>query len=102
MGRPPVPPPASMGLGIFPDDYSDDEEEAPFEYDFTSGKGALSEVANIYRSKKDLDGTWTYSSEPPEDAEEPAENEETEKRCLVIRNKKSQGKSRHINRDDFG
>jgi hypothetical protein len=74
----------------FDSDSSDDEEA--FEYDFTSGKGAASEIANIYRSKKDSDGEWTYSSELPEDITEAAENEETEKCCLVIRNKKSQGK----------
>ncbi|KAF2416992.1 ATPase [Tothia fuscella] len=94
-GMPPMPPmPIKMKKGkkmkkeasVF----DSDEEKEAFEYDFTSGKGAASDIANIYRSKKDSDGEWTYLSELPDGITEAAENAETEKCCLVIRNKKSQ------------
>lgn len=78
---------------------SDDEDGYPF--DFSSGKGVLAETVNIYRSKKDVDGQWTYVSEPPEDVAEPAENEGTERAAIVVRNRKSMDSRRKMEADSI-
>ncbi|TLD37248.1 Mitochondrial chaperone [Venturia nashicola] len=51
-------------------------------------KGSISNVKDIYGSKDD-DDEWTWSDEPPENLKEAAENEQTEKYALIVRNKKS-------------
>ncbi|KAJ9149384.1 AAA ATPase family protein [Pleurostoma richardsiae] len=51
--------------------------------------GSISAVKNLYKSKKDGDGEWTWVDKYPEDVEEAAENEETEKFAVLVRNKKS-------------
>ncbi|EOO00934.1 putative aaa family protein [Phaeoacremonium minimum UCRPA7] len=52
--------------------------------------GSISTVKNIYKSAKDKDGDWTWTEKYPEDVEEAAENEETEKFAVLVRNIKSQ------------
>ncbi|KAG7137451.1 hypothetical protein HYQ46_008510 [Verticillium longisporum] len=41
--------------------------------------GSISTVKNIYRSKKDDDGNWTWQSAYPDDVISPAENKSTAK-----------------------
>ena len=52
-------------------------------------KGSKSDIKNIYRSAKDGDGEWTWVDEYPKDVKEAAENGETEKFAVVVRNQKS-------------
>ena len=47
--------------------------------------GSMSDVKNIYKSAKDDDGEWTWVDKYPEDAEEAAENEETEQYAVVVK-----------------
>ncbi|KAK8023688.1 hypothetical protein PG993_011754 [Apiospora rasikravindrae] len=51
--------------------------------------GSLSDVKNIYRSPKDKDGDWTWVNKYPEDAEDAAENAETARYAVLVRNIKS-------------
>jgi hypothetical protein len=91
-GRPP-----KMPNGIDLDDF----DELKFSYDFDSGKGAVTEVKNIYRSAKDPDGEWQWVDECPDDIKEAAENDETEKVALVVRNKKSTDSRKKLEADSI-
>ncbi|RXG48361.1 hypothetical protein VDGE_07658 [Verticillium dahliae] len=51
--------------------------------------GSISTVKNIYRSKKDDDGNWTWQSAYPDDVISPAENKSTAKYAVLVRNIKS-------------
>ncbi|KAI0016754.1 ATPase [Xylariomycetidae sp. FL0641] len=51
--------------------------------------GSVSSIKNIYRSEKDDDDEWTWTEEYPKDVKEAAENEETQKYAVVVRNQKS-------------
>lgn len=51
--------------------------------------GSVSEPKNIYKGSSDDDGNWTWVDKYPEDVEEAAENEETAKYAIVVRNQKS-------------
>ncbi|KAI1343240.1 ATPase [Xylariaceae sp. FL0016] len=51
--------------------------------------GSVATVHNLYKSKKDEDGDWTWVDEYPEDAKDAAENEETLKYAVIVRNMKS-------------
>ncbi|RYP12295.1 hypothetical protein DL765_007406 [Monosporascus sp. GIB2] len=51
--------------------------------------GSMSTVKNLYQSKKDEDGKWTWTNKYPEDAEAAAENEGTQKYALIVRSIKS-------------
>jgi len=63
--------------------------------------GSVSEVKNIYRSPKDSDGNWTWVDKYPEDVEDAAENEETEKFAVVVRNIKSQDSRKKLEADSI-
>lgn len=63
--------------------------EAPMQGKAQMNKGSISTIHNIYRSAKDDDGEWTWVDEYPKDVKEAAENEETEKFALIVRNQKS-------------
>lgn len=51
--------------------------------------GSISDVKNIYRSPQDKDGQWTWVNKYPEDVEDAAENEETARYAVLVRNIKS-------------
>ena len=51
--------------------------------------GSVSEAKNIYKGASDDDGNWTWVDKYPDDVEEAAENEETAKFAVVVRNQKS-------------
>ncbi|AEO54529.1 hypothetical protein MYCTH_2297184 [Thermothelomyces thermophilus ATCC 42464] len=51
--------------------------------------GSVSEAKNIYRGASDDDGNWTWVDKYPDGVEEAAENEETAKYAIVVRNQKS-------------
>ncbi|KAK4170545.1 mitochondrial sorting [Cladorrhinum sp. PSN259] len=51
--------------------------------------GSVSEPKNIYRGAADDDGNWTWVDKYPDDVEEAAENEETAKYAVLVRNQKS-------------
>lgn len=63
---------------------------------FTSGitttvpVGSVSSVKNIYKTPKDKDGQTNWTDKYPVDAEEPAENDETETFAVLVRNRKSE------------
>jgi ATPase family associated with various cellular activities (AAA) len=50
--------------------------------------GSLPKVRNLYEGQPDRRGRSTWTSEYPDDLEEPAENAESEQFALLIRNKK--------------
>ncbi|KAK4244639.1 mitochondrial sorting [Corynascus novoguineensis] len=62
----------------------DDEEEKPKVI-----VGSVSEAKNIYKGTSDEDGNWTWVDKYPDDVEEAAENEETAKFAVLVRNQKS-------------
>ena len=51
--------------------------------------GMISDVKNLYEGKPDSRGRSTWVDEYPDDLEEAAENAETARYALLIRNKKS-------------
>jgi hypothetical protein len=51
--------------------------------------GSASTVKNLYKSKKDKDGEWTWTDKYPEDVEEAAENDKTRMYAVIVRNTKS-------------
>ncbi|KAK3298739.1 P-loop containing nucleoside triphosphate hydrolase protein [Chaetomium fimeti] len=51
--------------------------------------GSVGEAKNIYKGASDDDGNWTWVDKYPDDVEEAAENEETAKFAVVVRNQKS-------------
>ncbi|KAH6628143.1 P-loop containing nucleoside triphosphate hydrolase protein [Chaetomium tenue] len=51
--------------------------------------GSVGEAKNIYKGSSDDDGNWTWVDKYPDDVEEAAENEETAKFAVVVRNQKS-------------
>ncbi|KAL2160976.1 hypothetical protein VTH06DRAFT_8688 [Thermothelomyces fergusii] len=51
--------------------------------------GSVSEAKNIYKGPTDSDGNWTWVDKYPDGVEEAAENEETAKFAVVVRNQKS-------------
>ncbi len=63
--------------------------------------GSVSTVKNIYKSPKDGDGNWTWVDKYPEDVEEAAENEETERFAVVVRNVKSQDSRKKLEADSI-
>ncbi|KAK3991238.1 mitochondrial sorting [Cladorrhinum sp. PSN332] len=62
-------------------DKEDDKPKVPL--------GSVSEPKNIYKGAADDDGNWTWVDKYPDDVEEAAENEETAKYAVVVRNQKS-------------
>lgn len=69
-------------------------QHAPGHKQESSGKpnapaGSISDVKNIYRSPKDKDGQCTWVNKYPEDAEDAAENAETARYAVLVRNIKS-------------
>jgi len=69
--------------------------------DDSKEKGAVSSVKNIYQSSKDSHGHWTWVDKYPEDVAEAAENNETEKFAIVIRNKKSEDSRKKLEADSI-
>lgn len=67
---------------------SDDTETATKESGPKEEKGSVTNVKNIYREKDEND-EWTWVDEYPKTVKEAAENEETEKFALIVRNQKS-------------
>ncbi|KAK8103048.1 hypothetical protein PG984_016194 [Apiospora sp. TS-2023a] len=70
------------------------KQDAPDHKQDTTGKpnvpaGSISDVKNIYRSPKDKDGEWTWVNKYPEDAQDAAENAETARYAVLVRNIKS-------------
>ncbi|KAH9903946.1 ATPase [Xylariomycetidae sp. FL2044] len=63
--------------------------------------GSVSSVMNLYRSKKDDDGNYTWVDKYPEDAEDAAENEETLKYAFIVRNKKSTDSRKKLEADSI-
>ncbi|KAH8879789.1 ATPase [Thozetella sp. PMI_491] len=63
--------------------------------------GSVSSVKNIYKSDKDSNGHWTWVDKYPEDAEEAAENEETAKFAVIVRNTKSQDSRKKLEADSI-
>jgi hypothetical protein len=63
--------------------------------------GSISTIKNIYKSPKDGDGNWTWVDKYPEDVEEAAENEETEKFAVIVRNIKSQDSRKKLEADSI-
>ncbi|KAI3327316.1 ATPase [Xylariaceae sp. AK1471] len=57
--------------------------------DATAVIGSVSTAKHLYKSKKDKDGEWTWTDKYPEDAIEAAENGETRKNAVIVRNTKS-------------
>ncbi|KAL2258743.1 hypothetical protein VTK26DRAFT_7813 [Humicola hyalothermophila] len=51
--------------------------------------GSVSEAKHIYKGPQDDDGNWTWVDKYPDDVEEAAENEETAKYAVIVRNQKS-------------
>jgi hypothetical protein len=78
-----------------------EKEEKTAKVEETAAPGSISTVKNIYKSKKDDDGNWTWVNDYPEDAAEAAENDETEKFALVVRNKKSQDSRKKLEADSI-
>ncbi|KAK7917542.1 hypothetical protein PG985_011150 [Apiospora marii] len=54
-----------------------------------SPAGSISDVMNIYRSPKDKDGEWTWVNKYPDDVADAAENAETARYAVLVRNIKS-------------
>ncbi|KAF2839139.1 ATPase [Patellaria atrata CBS 101060] len=68
------------------------ESKAEEILDTTDGQiedGSISTIKNIYKSAKDADGNWTWVAEEPTDVPEAAENNETAKFAIIVRNAKS-------------
>jgi hypothetical protein len=63
--------------------------------------GSISTAKNIYKSAKDKDGNWTWVDKYPEDVAEAAENDETAKFAVVVRNKKSQDSRKKLEADSI-
>lgn len=51
--------------------------------------GSIDNAKHIYKGPTDAQGSWTWVDSCPDDVAEAAENEETAKNALVVRNKKS-------------
>ncbi|KAI0153125.1 ATPase [Xylariaceae sp. FL1272] len=58
-------------------------------YNDTVAVGSVSNVKNIYKSKKDNDGEWTWTDKVPDNVVEAAENDETLTFAVIVRNMKS-------------
>lgn len=75
------------------DDKKEDEKDEDKNDDSDEEKkvivGSVSEAKNIYKGPVDNDGNWTWSDKYPDGVEEAAENEETAKYAVVVRNQKS-------------
>ncbi|KAI8631669.1 ATPase [Xylariaceae sp. FL1651] len=63
--------------------------------------GSVSTVKNLYKSKKDKDGEWTWTDKYPEDAVEAAENDETRTYAVIVRNKKSSDSRKKLEADSI-
>ncbi|TPX12832.1 uncharacterized protein E0L32_006712 [Thyridium curvatum] len=63
--------------------------------------GSVSTVKNLYKGPEDDDGDWTWVDRYPEDVEEAAENEETKKFALIVRNKKSNDSRKTLEADSI-
>lgn len=63
--------------------------------------GSITTIHNIYKSAKDKDGNWTWVDKYPEDVAEAAENDETAKFALIVRNKKAQDSRKKLEADSI-
>jgi hypothetical protein len=72
------------------DEKQDDDEKKEEEGEKKIIVGSVSEAKNIYKGPSDDDGNWTWVDKYPDDVEEAAENEETAKYAVLVRNQKSQ------------
>ena len=63
----------------------ENKEDSPAKYE---PPGMRTDAKNLYQSKKDDDGNTTWVDKYPEDLEEAAENAETARYALLVRNKK--------------
>ncbi|KAI1814995.1 ATPase [Poronia punctata] len=54
-----------------------------------SAYGMRTEAKNVYKSKEDANGDYTWTDKYPEDVEEAAEDEETRECAIIVRNVKS-------------
>jgi hypothetical protein len=63
--------------------------------------GSLAAMKNIYKSPTDKDGNWTWVDRYPDDVEEAAENEESEKFAIVVRNVKSNDSRKKLEADSI-
>lgn len=71
-------------------DEADDIDETMDEETAKADPGSISDTIQLYKSKKDDDGNWTWTDKYPEDALDAAENKRTAKYAIIVRNKKSE------------
>ena len=70
---------------LAPADENEKKDDAIYEQE---SPGMKTDTKNLYQSKKDDDGNTTWVDKYPEDLEEAAENAETARYALLVRNKK--------------
>ncbi|KAH6684845.1 ATPase [Plectosphaerella plurivora] len=72
------------------EDNAEDIDETMDEETAKAVPGSISDTIQLYKSKKDEDGNWTWTDKYPENVYDAAENKRTAKYALVVRNVKSQ------------
>jgi hypothetical protein len=78
----------------------EDETSKTKDDDATAAKGSMATAKKIYWVKGE-DDEYTWVDECPEDIKNAAENEETDKFALIVRNKKSQDSRRAVEADSI-